>query len=169
MAGYRSRSESMKITKYNFQNRIDLKENGNLVASGTFKSAFSYEAVFVYGDRIITIKPQNSWNRKFDIIKDSIDQGDIIINWLGHAIIKLDSEIVLESHEFLLKKKKFWSQTYYLLSPDETDILSLKPSYGLTKTIYDVHVYSPKAPMLEELTLYAIYCIAIINKKASSG
>ncbi len=137
-----------------------IDDKGNNILTVKYKNWFSSTASTLLGKTKIEIKSKNIWGSKFDILKDGVDCGDIIFNWKGHIIIRLEFSHQKEK-SWIMRTKGFWSQKFHLYDEDEKEILILNPDFNWSKVNYNYIIEGldeefPKE-LLAELLIYACY------------
>ncbi len=131
-----------------------------------FQRGFRAESNFNGID--IQFKPQNAWGRKFDIIHDGKDVGDVIFKWKGQAIILYVKDN--KTHSFLVKPKRML-RSFEVYNQNEKLLFTIKKSSGLFQRLsYTVvlELEDLRDIDLRELMLYCCYTTMIIRKKASN-
>lgn len=116
----------------------------------------------------IQFKPQNVWGRKFDIIHDKKDVGDVVFNWKGQAIILYVKDN--KTHSFLVKPRSILRR-FEVYNQNEQLLFTIKKSSKFfQKVVYTVILAREelKEIDLRELLLYAGYAAMIIKRKASN-
>lgn len=87
----------------------------------------------------ITIKPRNFWHSAFDVLINDVDQGDILFNWQGHILIKLQNKAG-DITNYRLKTKGLWDFQFILEDEQKMPILTLAPTFQWRKMGYNYGV-----------------------------
>ena len=116
-----------------------INSSGERLLELTYSNWFASKAEASLESIAIQIKPKNIWYSKFDILKNGIDKGDIMFNWRGNVIIRLETDDKSEN-QYLLKAIGFWKPGFDLLDEKERKILSLKQKIDWEKFSYNYEI-----------------------------
>ncbi len=114
-------------------------DSGERLLELTYSNWFSSKAQTSFESDDIQIRPGNFWLSQFDILKNGIEQGDIVFNWKGNVIITLKIDEKSENR-YLLRAIGSWKMGFELLDEEERKILSLKQSFNWKKISYNYEV-----------------------------
>lgn len=132
------------------------EEESTPVTTFQYNGWFSSEGRAEIGSNHIEIKAKNVWGSKFDVFIDGMDHGDILFNWKGEIIIRLDTDGVEKSYR--LKSKGFWNTHFELEDEQEALLMMLQPAFKWDRLNYEYQIKSEQEPSVL-LILTAIYGI----------
>lgn len=152
-----------------------LTKNGeNLMELKYHKWSFT-KGDFYIGDDYISLKPQNIWMRKLDILKNNVDVGDIIFNWKGQIIVQME-DLHYKRQEFLMKPKGFLSRHYEVFNSNEKLVFRIIPKFSWKGFIYYYNIeidhfsYSKEELIFfEELFMYLTFGLKLQMSQAAGA
>ena len=126
------------------------------VTTFQYNGWFSSDGRTETGNNTVEIKAKNVWASKFDVFIDGIDKGDILFNWKGEIIIRLDTDGVEKSYR--LKSRGLWNMHFELEDEQEQRLLLLQPAFKWDRLNYEYQVSGEQEPSIL-LILTSIYGI----------
>ncbi|SDM81244.1 hypothetical protein [Siphonobacter aquaeclarae] len=126
------------------------------VTTFQYNGWFSSDGRAETGNNTVEIKAKNVWASKFDVFIDGIDKGDILFNWKGEIIIRLDTDGVEKSYR--LKSRGLWNMHFELEDEQEQRLLLLQPAFKWDRLNYEYQVSGEQEPSIL-LILTSIYGI----------
>lgn len=151
-----------------------IKDNEALIEMKYHKWSYAKGDCYV-GEKFVSIKPQNVWMRKLDILKNNVDVGDIIFNWKGHIIIQIEDENY-KMQEYLMKPNGFWKRNYTVYNSNEKVLFHLHPKFSwktfgtnFTVEIEEFAFNDKELAFLEELMVYMVFGINLQMAQAGAA
>jgi hypothetical protein len=133
------------------------------------------KADFYIDETFVSLKPQNIWMRKLDILKNNVDVGDIIFNWKGHFIIQVEDE-TYKMNDFLIKPVGFWKRQYEVYNSIDKPLFKILPKFSWKSFGHDFEIEidhfsfkESEIKLMEELMVYAVFGIIIKLTQASGA
>ncbi len=113
-------------------------EKGTLLTTFQYESLFSNNGKAELPARRLAIKPKNIWASKFDIFMNGVDKGDVVFNWKGQIIIRIDYDG--REKIFLLKGRGLMNHHFIL--EDEMGIVTMAfmPRFNWSSFRYEYQV-----------------------------
>lgn len=162
----------MKVTSTSGKGNFKLEKNNTTVLELKYKNWFASSAITQFNNTQIEIKPKNIWGSKFDIYKNEVDKGDIIFNWKGNVIIRLNDSADNEQ-SWLLKSKGILKQTFQLSNEKDELLVVFKPSMNWSKLNFNYEIDLLDDNIMDkeliELILYSCYGINLYFTMVAGG
>ncbi|GAB3692387.1 hypothetical protein GCM10027592_11280 [Spirosoma flavus] len=111
----------------------------SLVTHFQYESWFSSTGSASLDNKTVTIKPRNFWHSAFDVLLDDVDKGDIMFNWKGNILIRLQNTSD-KWVNYRLKTRGFWEFRFVLEDEQQTPLLQLIPSFKWSQMGYNYQI-----------------------------
>ncbi|MDR6196241.1 aminotransferase [Siphonobacter sp. SORGH_AS_0500] len=113
-------------------------EHEKLLTTFRYDGWFSSNGKAELPDKQLFLKPKNIWASKFDIFINEIDKGDIVFNWKGQIIIRIDYDG--KEKIFLLKGRGLMNHHFILENEMGIVTLAFMPRFNWTSFRYEYQV-----------------------------
>ncbi len=113
-------------------------EKENLLTTFHYESWFSNNGRTELPGKQLLIKPKNIWASKFDIFINEVDKGDIVFNWKGQIIIRIDYDG--KEKVFLLKGRGLLNHHFILENEMGIVTMALRPRFDWSSFRYEYQV-----------------------------
>ncbi len=113
-------------------------EHENLLTSFRYDHLFSSNGRTELPGKHLLIKPKNIWASKFDIFINEVDKGDIVFNWKGQIIIRIDYDG--KEKVFLLKGRGLMNHHFILENDMGIVTMAFRPKFNWTSFQYEYQV-----------------------------
>ena len=154
---------------------IKAEKNSEPICKINFESIFSSTAFFEFKGSKYSIKANNIWQTKFDILKSNSDIGDIDYNWKGEIIIRLKNKDEITKH-FILKNKTIFNYKFELRDFLTNHLWTITPIWSWKGFKYNFAIvnepgFTEEDNRVEEIELLAaaIYAVNLFMKNAAAA
>ncbi len=148
---------------------IDQEE---IAAEVSYKTTLSEDAHIQLAAQSFTISPSDRWDSRYLIIKEQLNSGEIVFNWQGNSIIRVQNGLFPEI-KFIIKKDVFQKLQFLLIDEEEDSVIKIKPTSNWSEQNYgyaiEVLASDYKEEQIIELLCFALYAINLIMVKQNGN
>jgi len=150
----------------------DLELNNEVVGKMKFSGfGFNMAEIIVRNARLFRIEPKSFWSGTRYVKEQDTLCLEFRMRWNGKIV--MNTYFTSNPLQFTFKRKGMFKNSFVLLNTDESEVMSILPSFNWSKfkTFYTVEVPESLAGLeyIELLIMTGLYCVLYIQTQESAA